>query len=416
MKEGIQINTRLDKKTKTALQNAAERARDFQQRCQRRYETQLWKEANIPCSLYDAISRLTKAEMDEIRKNYGFKNLSALKKDDLAAELARLVPSKIKQFIYTLDQSRYDLVKTIVGNAGAISAIDVSAAKARALQEYSIAFPGVYDDQRVLFIPHELITIFSQLDHDELQHVVTRNGEWIQLVHGLLHYFGVMDAWLIKEKIKELTGQGVDFLEFFNVMSFACDFYKQASYSSFGYQSAILFDAEKVIKEQRLRPGVNYYPFSKEQLLKAGTPGYIDKTPELNRLVSFLLKHYKLSDKAANEIVFQITHMINEGLKVASIIQNLQHVLEFPSFEFVQQVAKEIVALNNNTRQWVLKGHTPNELFQEERKSLRVLPTNPFEMPTSNPSPIDLQDFTKVGRNEFCPCGSGKKYKKCCGR
>jgi len=24
--------------------------------------------------------------------------------------------------------------------------------------------------------------------------------------------------------------------------------------------------------------------------------------------------------------------------------------------------------------------------------------------------------FKKVGRNDFCPCGSGKKYKKCCGR
>ncbi|NOR17519.1 hypothetical protein GQ543_07420, partial [candidate division WOR-3 bacterium] len=22
----------------------------------------------------------------------------------------------------------------------------------------------------------------------------------------------------------------------------------------------------------------------------------------------------------------------------------------------------------------------------------------------------------KVGRNDPCPCGSGKKYKKCCGR
>jgi preprotein translocase subunit SecA len=22
----------------------------------------------------------------------------------------------------------------------------------------------------------------------------------------------------------------------------------------------------------------------------------------------------------------------------------------------------------------------------------------------------------KVGRNDECPCGSGKKYKKCCGR
>ena len=33
--------------------------------------------------------------------------------------------------------------------------------------------------------------------------------------------------------------------------------------------------------------------------------------------------------------------------------------------------------------------------------------------PTQNPSPVKAQK--KVGRNEPCPCGSGKKYKKCCG-
>jgi preprotein translocase subunit SecA len=26
------------------------------------------------------------------------------------------------------------------------------------------------------------------------------------------------------------------------------------------------------------------------------------------------------------------------------------------------------------------------------------------------------RDTPKVGRNEPCPCGSGKKYKNCCGR
>ena len=25
-------------------------------------------------------------------------------------------------------------------------------------------------------------------------------------------------------------------------------------------------------------------------------------------------------------------------------------------------------------------------------------------------------DFTKVGRNDKCPCGSGKKFKHCCGK
>ena len=29
------------------------------------------------------------------------------------------------------------------------------------------------------------------------------------------------------------------------------------------------------------------------------------------------------------------------------------------------------------------------------------------------PKPIQV---VKIGRNEACPCGSGKKYKKCCGR
>lgn len=31
------------------------------------------------------------------------------------------------------------------------------------------------------------------------------------------------------------------------------------------------------------------------------------------------------------------------------------------------------------------------------------------------PSATVVRDKPKVGRNEPCPCGSGKKYKKCCG-
>jgi len=28
---------------------------------------------------------------------------------------------------------------------------------------------------------------------------------------------------------------------------------------------------------------------------------------------------------------------------------------------------------------------------------------------------VIIPDKKKVGRNEPCPCGSGKKYKRCCG-
>jgi preprotein translocase subunit SecA len=38
------------------------------------------------------------------------------------------------------------------------------------------------------------------------------------------------------------------------------------------------------------------------------------------------------------------------------------------------------------------------------------------EMPASHPRPTPYIAGKKVGRNDPCPCGSGKKYKKCCGK
>ena len=48
-------------------------------------------------------------------------------------------------------------------------------------------------------------------------------------------------------------------------------------------------------------------------------------------------------------------------------------------------------------------GYTPSELLQEENSN------------TSKAKIIKMTKSNKIGRNEPCPCGSGKKYKKCCG-
>jgi preprotein translocase subunit SecA len=61
------------------------------------------------------------------------------------------------------------------------------------------------------------------------------------------------------------------------------------------------------------------------------------------------------------------------------------------------------------------------ELIHRERSALRDMdkkgtpaPGSPRK-PESRPEPA-RREGPKVGRNEPCPCGSGKKYKKCCGR
>ena len=45
----------------------------------------------------------------------------------------------------------------------------------------------------------------------------------------------------------------------------------------------------------------------------------------------------------------------------------------------------------------------------------QVKPSQP-QPPAAQKQPIKVKRSGKIGRNDPCPCGSGKKYKKCCGR
>jgi SWIM/SEC-C metal-binding protein len=65
--------------------------------------------------------------------------------------------------------------------------------------------------------------------------------------------------------------------------------------------------------------------------------------------------------------------------------------------------AEEILYICNRHEWEVIIGVEPDE------------PENiaDVEMLLNRPRP--LRNTVKVGRNDSCPCGSGQKYKKCCG-
>ena len=73
----------------------------------------------------------------------------------------------------------------------------------------------------------------------------------------------------------------------------------------------------------------------------------------------------------------------------------------------VDKVEQALTDLRNKTRVWALFGHTAAELGLERE-------IHGKDVPSSMQSA--LGDGPQVGRNDPCPCGSGKKYKKCCGR
>jgi uncharacterized protein YecA (UPF0149 family) len=70
---------------------------------------------------------------------------------------------------------------------------------------------------------------------------------------------------------------------------------------------------------------------------------------------------------------------------------------------------------NNVTIEEILKAlaHKDNKFPREALE--QAIAKKDEITPLENKSAASIKPAIKVGRNDPCPCGSGKKYKKCCG-
>jgi len=91
--------------------------------------------------------------------------------------------------------------------------------------------------------------------------------------------------------------------------------------------------------------------------------------------------------------------------------------IDFEDENQLNEVVPLVMDLTNNVRLWMNNGYTPNELSGKfEKPNFKPLPIGGFTGMGGRPnlSVISVGAREKIGRNDPCPCGSSKKYKKCC--
>ncbi len=84
-----------------------------------------------------------------------------------------------------------------------------------------------------------------------------------------------------------------------------------------------------------------------------------------------------------------------------------KEMIEYVLTEEIQEVMKNQETYNEES--YIKKLSMLPEYFHE--KSSKEKKCNEVEIIQNT-----IVNGNKVGRNESCPCGSGKKYKKCCGK
>ena len=201
-----------------------------------------------------------------------------------------------------------------------------------------------------------------------------------------------------------------------------------------------------------IQAGKDFYIPNAQEVLDYARNLYLSQEPAYQNFREFLQHEigmtYDEADAEALETWDKIQFDIDFTEIVQYIIDVYEDLLDGTKIEKIIQLLQEV---NNNTRMRIHRGHTPNEMMrkgmEEDRFSQKpiVVPGSteaanllksaseelkemgvcvdfdsnavivPNNFSQNNVSGQAANSIKKIYPNDSCPCGSGKKLKKCCG-
>ena len=142
--------------------------------------------------------------------------------------------------------------------------------------------------------------------------------------------------------------------------------------------------------------------------------------------------HIETADYLVKSLLDYI--FFNEKKEISELNEtNLRHfLLDYAprKLDFTAEAAKEIPAVLSSFFEFLEangyvknSGQLVNVVKENSRQLLKSLPTTKTttkqsteKVPAKKKTALERTPVIKAGRNDPCPCGSGMKYKKCCGK
>lgn len=188
------------------------------------------------------------------------------------------------------------------------------------------------------------------------------------------------------------------------------------------YERILWYDDELFFELQNAQKSKTYYIPSKEEFLKYAKKGYYEETIHSQNLKEYIDSLFPVEPQKAERLFKSLIAIDSSQLRHAATLGRIleQHQLDIDQ---VQKLLDLYMRFGNYSRlRWNL-GHTPQEIFEMHQihdseisldENMSPYPEIPFEK-TPVLEPV-VRMTPKINRNDPCPCGSGQKYKRCCGK
>ena len=266
-------------------------------------------------------------------------------------------------------------------------------------------------------VPAEVVAVYNEINTPEFQ-TLRSQVNWLKDCLVMVSYLYVSaPAQTVYEMFKQKKGFDIGydrFIELYHAIpekACICELVDDQLI----LKSALINNIYKDI--ERRQGGRKFYIPSVEEVMDYSRNGYPTRSASYQKLGKFLMDEMKVSDAVKDQALFFIYKECSMDGRMSAIMENLgQKGIQFND-EQLEKFTKLIMDANNNTRMLEFRGYTPNEISGAvwpfaTGKPHTAMP-NSF-VPTA--APMQPASTRKIYPNDPCPCGSGKKYKKCCGR
>ena len=368
--------------------------------------------------------------LQHICEIHGLDMDQGMKKAELVSYMARQLPGRYARQVNRLEEDQLDILLKVYRSenmvplqdfAGDTTDVDII----RCCLENLLLFPGagrVGGKENVgLCLPREIRQVLDELEFSQVRAKAARHGRWMELTQGLLYYYGAAEYPVVLDEVRRLSGQQIDEEDYLDVLALHMSWYRDSCNRGPVLIHGMVLDPDLVwgqIEESVAMRGITHRKLSRKQVLDAARKQY-DHTEAFARMKRFITENYGLRDKEATTEVEGMLFLMDSGMCTAELYEEMSERFDLSDEQVMEDYLMLSNDLYNHHRQWILLGYSPSVLMEKSISGERSEPVNVFADPVPSAPKAVVYDFAKkrkVGRNDPCPCGSGKEYKKCCGR
>ena len=414
------------------------------------------------------IEDCTKDQLISFARVFDFKNYSGLRKAELAEKLAKDFCSEkfIRNRIAALSDEQLKIFRKACK-------ADIIVPKRDLVYAFwlSKCWLGSFDELTdKFFVFEDIAKAFLKIDDDAFKLDQSKKGWLVKCLSFSSQYYGIAPVEIIHkmftQKVKcsieemitliseipiDMSGDAFLTMEELGLR----DWPKHDQlYSEYGLIVDLdLIEFEEIDELINCQMGKDFYIPSVKQIEELYNSGYESSSLEYKRVETFLRKKFGFSSDDVYFWCMRIWENSYEGESPFELIQDIADEAADFDYGILDEFAGILALAHNRTRMVENRGNTPEEQRRKDIENGYYKDKPPVLVPGSSRMADILEDLSedledmgipfnldgdadfypsamfpnglkgdpvvvekKVYPNDPCPCGSGKKYKNCCGK